>query len=399
MASTQTCSLQITKRMLVRIFTHHQVPMQHMNLLFLFGRENRMTGGRYDSFWGQVAFGQPMPGLEAPDLGRSGKHYEISFNLKGISSDITDPKTFTPEFPHNGAICNVAIYHKLDIIHGTSIWIITKPGGGLSRYTGAEASGSGGDDTRMFTTPAECYISSLEVHITLARWAGESWWAYFQDLETLIEDRTGPAVLADSKETYTAADLKLLQAYLEKASEAVAVLHTNLRILQPLVMFYNKLLGHNQFSLAQDVRQATEDFTYQLQDIKCDFEGQVSRGMHLTAFVRARKELILELMQAHTSDRTMQLSQTSVRESFFMRIVTVVTLLYLPATFVSTLFSREIIRYEENSDEMSSRFSYAAFWRWIQIGLPLTTFTLVATIVAFRRSLRSRRGGPRGYLS
>ena len=48
-----------------------------------------------------------------------------------------------------------------------------------------------------------------------------------------------------------------------------------------------------------------------------------------------RKELVLQHLQSQASERTEQLNRNLEREAVVMRIITIVTLIYLPATFVS----------------------------------------------------------------
>jgi len=66
-----------------------------------------------------------------------------------------------------------------------------------------------------------------------------------------------------------------------------------------------------------------------------------------------------------------------------MRIVTVVTLIYLPATFVSTFFSIDIIKYQ---GEGSGSFLAVALFRWLQVTLPLTLVTLIVGWIAYDRA-------------
>ena len=59
-----------------------------------------------------------------------------------------------------------------------------------------------------------------------------------------------------------------------------------------------------------------------------------------------------------------------------MRIVTLVTLIFLPATFVSTLFSTDIIKYQVD-EYPDGKFSQVAMNRWLQVTVPLTLLTLL----------------------
>lgn len=106
----------------------------------------------------------------------------------------------------------------------------------------------------------------------------------------------------------------------------------------------------------------------------------------------------------------------SQKEAIAMRIVTVVTLIYLPATFVSvslslfpskspladppkTLFSTDIVKYQDQGnggtvDPLGNAyvsFSSLALVRWIQVTLPLTALTLALGYCAFKMADRKRK--------
>lgn len=109
---------------------------------------------------------------------------------------------------------------------------------------------------------------------------------------------------------------------------------------------------------------------------------------------------------------TIKIGTMAQREAIAMRIITVVTLIYLPATFVSvsvkdflihwillitpkTFFSTDIVKYQDqnsgNGNNTSSTsfmgsFSKIALERWLQVTIPLTFLTLVIGWTAFKRS-------------
>jgi hypothetical protein len=92
------------------------------------------------------------------------------------------------------------------------------------------------------------------------------------------------------------------------------------------------------------------------------------------------------------------------KEATVVRIITIVTLVYLPATVVSvshifepvsehhlnkysikTFFSTDIVKYQNQDGEEPSggTFSKIAMYRWLQVTLPLTALTLVISWMAF----------------
>ena len=86
------------------------------------------------------------------------------------------------------------------------------------------------------------------------------------------------------------------------------------------------------------------------------------------------------------------------REAIAMRIITVVTLIYLPPTFISasgglafdlgiltdaqeTFFGTDVVKYQ-GLDHGS--LSYPALTRWLQISVPLTCLTLGVAFIFFK---------------
>jgi hypothetical protein len=78
-----------------------------------------------------------------------------------------------------------------------------------------------------------------------------------------------------------------------------------------------------------------------------------------------------------------RLTKNMEQEAIVVRIITLVTLVYLPATFVSTLFSTDIIKYQEDGYP-HGKYSQTAMDRWLQVTVPLTVVTLVAAWCANR---------------
>ncbi|KAL8687353.1 MAG: hypothetical protein Q9224_005177, partial [Gallowayella concinna] len=78
----------------------------------------------------------------------------------------------------------------------------------------------------------------------------------------------------------------------------------------------------------------------------------------------------------------------SQKEAIIMRIITAVTLIYLPGTFVSTLFSTDVVRFHDDGKEA---FSKTALSRWLQVTFPLTMLTLLVAFSVFRLADKKRR--------
>jgi hypothetical protein len=113
---------------------------------------------------------------------------------------------------------------------------------------------------------------------------------------------------------------------------------------------------------------------------------------------------------------TYSVGVSAQKEAIVMRIITVVTLFYLPATFVSvgrsigyrgepitnsppTFFSTDVVKYQSgdaaggnslSANSSGSSFSGVAMNRWLQVSLPLTAITIVAAFIAYHWAKRQR---------
>lgn len=60
-------------------------------------------------------------------------------------------------------------------------------------------------------------------------------------------------------------------------------------------------------------------------------------------------------------------------------------MVFLPATFVSTLFSTDIIKYRDGDGHaIAGSYSEAAMFKWLQVSIPLTALTLVFSLMTYK---------------
>jgi Mg2+ and Co2+ transporter CorA len=147
----------------------------------------------------------------------------------------------------------------------------------------------------------------------------------------------GPRGPGYAHKEYRPYHIQDLQYWHDKTNEAVMVLDSNVEVLKALRRFYIKLKDHKDFP--DDIREACADdvstFAAHLDEIIDDLKMQISRAKLLSNIISDRKELVLQHLQGQAAERTEKLNQNLEREAIVMRIITTVTLIYLPATFVS----------------------------------------------------------------
>lgn len=119
-----------------------------------------------------------------PELGRSGRHFKLCYNLKGV----TLKKESNENIKLNEwSIRQAAVYHQFDVVNGTTLWIVTKGRTDiLDRYK--ELTGPNGRaEDKSFGTLEECFRSSFAAHLLYCHWSTEDWRWYVRWLEEVID--------------------------------------------------------------------------------------------------------------------------------------------------------------------------------------------------------------------
>lgn len=177
--------LRLSGKMFSQLMTYHQVMPSYLDFVLAFGAQEQARDLRFGGF--RESMHLPSPSTRDLSPGVSGQDYQMCFNLKGV--------TWKPEKnkqPAEWSIRQVAIHHQFDIIHGTTVWIITKGGDDLRKrfkYLTAEISPSEG---RSFGSTAECFRSSLSAHLLYCQWSTEDWHGYLCWLEKEFEEEVRP---------------------------------------------------------------------------------------------------------------------------------------------------------------------------------------------------------------
>uniref|UniRef100_L2FL98 CorA-like transporter domain-containing protein n=1 Tax=Colletotrichum fructicola (strain Nara gc5) TaxID=1213859 RepID=L2FL98_COLFN len=243
----------------------------------------------------------------------------------------------------------------------------------------------------IFTSVEQGFKSSLDIHLALARWATSEWRWHVRYLEEKAEQPALTIALKEKRhiETLDPGLLSEMQRWEEKANENIMVMESNVKIMTLLQRFYKELVNDEDFPRNQrrPGRQAVKNFAFQLDEIICDTRMQIDRGKILVKILADRKAVLtfnstnklIQHLQTQTALAAEKLAASmyeqanrSAIETIAVRIVTIVTLIYLPATFSSTLFSTDIIKYQEGES-----FSSLALYRFLQVTIPLMVLTFL----------------------
>ena len=165
--------------MFLRILTYHQVIPSYLDFIAVFGSQSEPQDLRFSGFREQVSLTTPPRAPEIRSLGRSGRQYQLCYNLKGVGKSI-DKKSWS--------IRQVAFHLQFDVEEGTTLWITTKGDLELKQRVEDMTGPQGRPEDGTFDTPAQCFRSSLAVHLLQFNWSTEWWRWYIQWLEEVLEE-------------------------------------------------------------------------------------------------------------------------------------------------------------------------------------------------------------------
>lgn len=141
---------------------------------------------------------------------------------------------------------------------------------------------------------------------------------------------------------YSIKDLTKVQGHEEDANKILAHLESNNSVLKFLETFYADLEKNPDFGHQAQCHGDLQAFVRKIRETMNDATLQTRRAKLLIRIASYRKALILEHLQAQSTDRSRQLNESmfnfsvmAQRETIAMRVLAFVTMLYLPATFAS----------------------------------------------------------------
>ncbi|KAH7419606.1 hypothetical protein BKA64DRAFT_651264 [Cadophora sp. MPI-SDFR-AT-0126] len=398
-APTSEAKLSVTRDVASRILTYFQVMPSYIDFLSVFavhfGQQVEAVELRFSGFRERVLLSTEARGLQLPSAALTGQNFQLCYNLKCVALKYGTGKRedwlWSPR--------QAAFHHQFDAGEGTTLWIIASARDELQNRVADLTGSEGRAEDRAFRTPAESFISSLSVHLMLAQWATEDWRGYIRWLEQVLEEKTIYA-LRSSDFVPSPDDISFIQKKEDETNKAIMMLNANADILESLEKFYSRLMKNAHFPLRgdEDCKVAIEDFSMQLQDFRQEFTMHASRAKTLGQITADRKNLVQQHLQAHTTKQMKTLTEQAQRETINMRVIAIVTFLLLPATFVSTFFSTDVVKYQggdssniSNATASQESFSPLALQRWFEVTAPLTliTFAFAGCLLFWSRVKRT----------
>ncbi|KAF2659610.1 hypothetical protein K491DRAFT_755154 [Lophiostoma macrostomum CBS 122681] len=379
--------LKVTPRVLRRLLSFHQVMSRFIDFLSVFGRPPQSRELGFSGFYQQtnitpslaaaqpnaqqqqqqqqqatVNMSQNFPSMMASrptavtNLGRSGSQIQMCYNLKRVARTRGTPEDSFQK--QKWSIQQNEFHHQLDIVEGNALWINAK--GRLDDYRNDVLDMTGGLSGQpkelTFCTRAECFRSSLTVHLMNCYWACNDWRGYVIYLEQAVEETTRPIVIGPwFTEELTLETLQNVQNYEEKSNLAGMIIETNIEVMAALRNYYRELGLDKNFDMKSECDETMVAFVQQMTELIHTFEVQRRRLRLLVETTENRKTLVrllrssllaviahiiklLQKLQSRATKNMEEITTMSYQEAVTMKIITVGTFVFLPATFVSVSF-------------------------------------------------------------
>lgn len=138
---------------------------------------------QFSAFRTSSVLHDPHPATVVDLLGRSGRRYQISSNLK-VPTLRPGPRG---EFYK---IRQVALHHQLDIETGVQLWLMGDPHGLVKERIQKYLPWKGG--STAFRDMHTSFRSSLDIHLEILSWMVEEWSDYVKDLHDEIHKLVCP---------------------------------------------------------------------------------------------------------------------------------------------------------------------------------------------------------------
>ncbi|CAD6583127.1 MAG: hypothetical protein ASARMPRED_001238 [Alectoria sarmentosa] len=211
------------------------------------------------------------------------------------------------------------------------------------------------------------------------------------------ETPSSPSVKRDKygQQIFSFEDLQDIQHLKEKANETVLVLRLNLNVIMQLKQHYVSITECNELpeDISSNCKWEMSNFRRRIDGITKNLELQILRVESLVCSLTDRKTLLYGLLdyqntlaskelavQSSNSTQEMKhmtremkhIARRTKTETVSMKIITVVTLFFLPGTFISTLMSTEIVQWPEGKKV----YQQDALNTWLYLSLPFMAVTL-----------------------
>ncbi|KAL2073992.1 hypothetical protein VTL71DRAFT_7770 [Oculimacula yallundae] len=219
------------------------------------------------------------------------------------------------------------------------------------------------------------------------------------------KDGTTTKQKPENDEVLSVRALQQVQVIEDKVNEVLLILESNIKIVKDIRDHYQTIFASEDCptDIKRDTKTKVAYFKKRVANILGDLQIQLSSAQTLLRLLETRKSIMSGLLNMSTIEASKefaadsqraankmsamteamhQLAMKTKQETVSMRVITLVTLFFLPGTFISTVMSTDIIRFP-SQQESGRVFQNGALQLWLIITLPLMAATFIAWWVVY----------------
>ncbi|KAL5363349.1 hypothetical protein BJX96DRAFT_177989 [Aspergillus floccosus] len=369
-SQTSVHPLKITAQAMQKLMSLYDIDASFFDLVFSFGDKPRASDAGHGGM-----------GVKRREDGAYDMHYLLTYaDGKNVGGRVS------------WTIRQVCVFHRHDPSGSGNLWILL--------HANRDSNLQKHIQQMLSTSPQDLLGKWSAMHLTVLSAYLGNWRWYIRNLSEKIEEAVDLTLAFDLRKPGTKdskeglvplMDQQYLRDKIVTLASQVGVALTTLQKLEKI----NAEFHARGFSSDREQQTVSDKLTHQIMSLEGHLKSvgvleqkvQSISDMLPVALTLENQALALE-SQSVTIDinnKMLKLTTQSFDENITVRVVTLVTLIYLPASFVSTLLGMNLFDF----DNSSRGFSISTqFWIFPVIAIPLTLLTLGTWYWLTKRRLR-----------
>ncbi|PVH74946.1 hypothetical protein DL98DRAFT_658401 [Cadophora sp. DSE1049] len=366
--------LPITEEMFRKLLTSMKVHPGFLDVVHVFGEKITTVEESFAAFFTRI-----FPGISDPQS----INYEIAYNIKYVTRHGRN-------FPLDPfSIRETGVYHKSLPDSGTSNWILLSPSDALSERLAKVFQ-------EMQTSDP---LQQMRCHALIFLCLSENWRDYVNYLEDNFSKLMDRGFFSNLRKPARPGkidadfgDIRSLQIMTDKLKKLIHLLNLNKALCNRLQLFFERVkLASSQNTTILFCQHETmmENYLFQNETHTSQLKSIVSRGEGVGSLIQH----ILDIRATETSHNmnsamhniskqgaeenklVRQLTLKSTQDTRSMRVIALISAVFLPATFVATFFGSNFFGYEETKNGHSLTVA-SNIWIYVVTALTISVVTV-----------------------
>lgn len=306
--------------------------------------------------------------------------FECAYGLRFVELNLRSTKV-------PWSVRQIVIYHRYEVIEKASTWVM------ISASTKFEASVNGYIESSENISA----LNPFEIHVLLLDTALGNWRSYIVFLTEEISKQSDKVLVASIKEKSPLQVLdfeerQVLKDFEDKILDVLLALDSTTHTINTLMEKYHQFCQDPSFFDPEAGTDVYDFVAIALHEKKQEVVLTRTKVETLHSKVKNTIDLLSSLLdlgngvalkvlaeESQKENAVMRgLAEKSTRDAAAVKVLTVITLIYLPVAVVSGFFSTEFVHTHSQHDGRSRIVVTREAWLLAAIAAPLTLFTLMS---------------------